>query len=250
MNIVILGYVHTVPDRFLLRFKSCSGTVWTGINVLLWCRNCSEAFPVWTEALSVTQIATLPFDLKRLFSKTRFRCNFCSDKSVYTWFGPFQKPIRYGTFHFQQRSGAVLFRSRNCFESSVPSVNRSPVRYTFCVTPFHYPVHCEHSLSILFHQLSRLCNAWSQHAPPCFWIHCKGVKDFKEVSLHAPITWNTFQFKQKNMTNVACFYGQHFLCLKGINVKYQSLCLPLQLLWKEVLPWEGNQRTKENQYMI
>ena len=59
------GYVHTVPDRFLLRFKSCSGTVWTGINVLLWCRNCSEAFPVWTEALSVMQFATLSFDLKR-----------------------------------------------------------------------------------------------------------------------------------------------------------------------------------------
>ena len=25
--IPLLGYVHTVPDRFLLRFKSCSGTV-------------------------------------------------------------------------------------------------------------------------------------------------------------------------------------------------------------------------------
>ena len=71
-------------------------------------------------------------------------------------------------------------------------------------------------LSILFHQLSRLCNAWSQHDPPCFWLHWKGLKDFKEVPLHAPITWNTFQFKQKNMTNVACFDGQHFLCLKGI----------------------------------
>ena len=122
--------------------------MWIRINVLLWCRNCSEAFPVWTEALSVTQFATLPFDLKRLFFKTRFCCNFCSDKSVHTWFGPFQKPIRYGTFHFQQRSGAVLFRSRNCFESSVPSVNRSPIRYTFCDAPFHYPVQCEHSLKI------------------------------------------------------------------------------------------------------
>ena len=71
-------------------------------------------------------------------------------------------------------------------------------------------------LSILFHQLSRLCNAWSQHAPPCFWLHWKGLKDFKEVLLHGPITWNTFQFKQKSMTNEACFHGQHFLCLKGI----------------------------------
>ena len=59
-----------------------------------------------------------------------------------------QKPIRYGTFHFQQRSRAVLFRSRNCFESSSPSVNRSPIRYTFCDAPFHYPVQCEHSLSL------------------------------------------------------------------------------------------------------
>ena len=41
-----LGYVHTVQDRFLLRFKSCSGIVLTRINVLLRCRNCSKAFPV------------------------------------------------------------------------------------------------------------------------------------------------------------------------------------------------------------
>ena len=122
--------------------------MWTGINVLLLCRDCSEAFPVWTEALSVMQFATLPFDLKRLFTKTRFRCNFCSDKIVQTWFGAFQKPTRYGTVHFQQQSGAVLFRSRNCFESSIPSVNRSPIPYTFCDAPFHYPVQCEHSLRV------------------------------------------------------------------------------------------------------
>ena len=59
-----------------------------------------------------------------------------------------QKPIRHGTFHLQQRSGAVLFQSRNCFESSIPSVNGSPVRYTFCDAPFHYPVQCEHSLKV------------------------------------------------------------------------------------------------------
>ena len=145
----VLGYVHTVPDRFSLRCKSCSGTVWTRINVLLRCRKCSEAFPVWTEALSVIQFAKPPFDLKRSFTKTRFRCNFYSDRSVQTWLGPFQKPIRYGTFHFQQRSEAVLFRSRNCLESSVPDVNRSPIRYTFCDAPFHYPVQCEHSLNAM-----------------------------------------------------------------------------------------------------
>ena len=30
----------------------------------------------------------------------------------------------------------------------LPSVNRSPIRYTFCDAPFHYPVQCEHSLSL------------------------------------------------------------------------------------------------------
>ena len=33
---------------------------------------------------SVIQFATLPFDLKRLVTKTRFRCNFYSDESVQT----------------------------------------------------------------------------------------------------------------------------------------------------------------------
>ena len=75
-------------------------------------------------------------DLKRLFTKTRFRCNFCSDKSVQTCFGPFQEPIRYRTFHFQHfpLSRAVLFRSRKCLESSVSGVNRV----------------CEHSLCFKF----------------------------------------------------------------------------------------------------
>ena len=112
------------------------------------CRNCSEAFPVWTEAPSVIQFAMVRFDLKGSFTKTRFRCNFCSDRSVQTWLGPFQKPIRYATFHFQQRSGAVLCRSRNWFESIIPSVNRSPIRYTFCDAPFHCLVQCEHSLCV------------------------------------------------------------------------------------------------------
>ena len=117
------------------------------INILLWCRKCSEAFPVWTEALSITQFATLPFDVKRLFTNMRFRCNFCSNRSVQTWLGPSQKPIPYRMFHFEQWSGAVLFQSRNCFESSVPSVNGSSIQYTSCDTLTHYVVQCEHSLT-------------------------------------------------------------------------------------------------------
>ena len=50
----------------------------------------------------------------------------------------------------------VLFRSRNCFESSVPSVNRSPIRYTFCDAPIHYPVQCEHGLRSLLWAQARL----------------------------------------------------------------------------------------------
>ena len=81
--------------------------------------------------------ATLPFDLKRSFTKTLtgFRCNFCSDKSVQTRLRTFQKPIQYRTF---SRTEQYWFRSRNCFENSVPSVSRNPIRYTFCDPLFHY----------------------------------------------------------------------------------------------------------------
>ena len=33
---------------------------------------------------------------------------------------------------------------------------------------------------------------------------------------HRNLLATSFQFKQKNMTDVACFHGQHFLCLEGI----------------------------------
>ena len=41
-------------------------------------------------------------------------------------------------------------------------------------------------------------------------------ENFKGVPLHAPITWNKFELKQKKMTNVTGFHGQHFLCSEGI----------------------------------
>ena len=55
-------------------------------------------------------------------------------------------PTRKVPLSTAEQSRAVLFRSRNCFESSVSSVNRSPISYPFCDPPFHYPVQCEHSL--------------------------------------------------------------------------------------------------------
>ena len=41
-------------------------------------------------------------------------------------------------------------RNKNSFESSVPSVNRSPIRYTFCNAPFHCPVQCHLSSVVDF----------------------------------------------------------------------------------------------------
>ena len=70
----------------------------------------------------IHQSAKLPFDLKRSFDSTKFRCNFCSDKSVQTY------PI-------WNVSLSTTERSRNCFESNVPDVNRSPIWYTSCGTP-------------------------------------------------------------------------------------------------------------------
>ena len=45
-----------------------------------------------------------------------------------------RKPIRYVTIHFQDRSGAALLRCKNRAEISDPFVNRSPIRYCYCVS--------------------------------------------------------------------------------------------------------------------
>ena len=67
----------------------------------------------------------LPFDLKRSFTKTltRFHCRLDSDH--------FKNPSN--TEHFTFNSGTELywFRSRNCFENSIPSVSRSPYSVHF-----------------------------------------------------------------------------------------------------------------------
>ena len=49
---------------------------------------------------------------------------------------------------FSKLSKVNLLRSRNCSESSFPSVNMGLILYSFCNDPFHYPVQCEHSLSL------------------------------------------------------------------------------------------------------
>ena len=61
---------------------------------------------------------------------------------------------------------------------------------------------------------------------PLPWQHQLKCKNhFKEVPLHALMTWNAFQFKHKNMTKVACFHGQHSSYLEGIQNTTRSACL-------------------------
>ena len=57
--------LHLVTDGFfdiLILGWDMEQYICTIINVLLRSTNCSEAFPVWTQALFVIQFATLPFD--------------------------------------------------------------------------------------------------------------------------------------------------------------------------------------------
>ena len=73
-----------------------------------------------------------------------------------------RKPIRYVTIHFQDRSGAASLCCKNCAEISDPFVNRSRIRYGFCVgtQAIRYSVdialvektfaHALHSRSMLF----------------------------------------------------------------------------------------------------
>ena len=141
------GYVHTVLDRFLLHFKvalvQCE-------QELMFC--CSaEIVP------KRSQCEQKPYPSYNLQRSLLIRKDHLPERGCVAISAPikvfrldserFKKPILHGMFHFQQRSGAVLFRSSNCFKNSVPSVNRGPIQYTFCDSPFHYPVQCEHSLS-------------------------------------------------------------------------------------------------------
>ena len=70
---------------------------------------------------------------KYRLTNTRFCCMFCSHKSVQPWLTPFKNlsNMEHSTFY----SGGE--QNRNCYENSVPSVNRSPIWYTFCNSLFH-----------------------------------------------------------------------------------------------------------------
>ena len=53
-------------------------------------------------------------------------------------------PIRNVPLSTAEQSNTVP--EQKLFRKQLPSVNRNPIRYTFCDTPFHYPVQCEHGL--------------------------------------------------------------------------------------------------------
>ena len=99
---------------------------------------------MWTWALSVIQFATLPFDFKRSFTSTRFRCNFCYDK-VFRLDSDLLKNLsdtKRSTFN----SGAEQFCSRAETASKAaflvwtealsgtPSPLRFPIRYSVNTT--------------------------------------------------------------------------------------------------------------------
>ena len=50
------------------------------------------------------------------------------------------------------------------------------------------------------------------------------------------------------MTNVACFHGQHFLCLEVFKLPLVLIAFAITLKGSNTL--KGNQRIKENQDMI
>ena len=101
------------------------------------------------------------------------------------------------------------WRSETFYRTQIPSIDLEK-HYFLC-----FPLT---KISLNFHAANLLK-----------WVTLRRFPD------NAPITWNVFQFKHKHMTNVACFHGQHVSCLRGY-LKYHSLCLPLQLLWKELIP--------------
>ena len=63
--------------------------------------------------------------------------------------GAFQKAIRYGTYHFWNRSVPARNRHRNCAGPAGSNVNRRPIRYGFRGAPIIDPVQCEHGLKIM-----------------------------------------------------------------------------------------------------
>ena len=146
---VFLGYVHTVPDRF------CSISKVAPLQCkqeLMFC--CSAEIVSLRSQCEQKQYLSYIFQDSLLICKDHLPARGSIVVSVLI------KVFRFHSDHFknlpdtERYTGAVLFWSKNYFESSVPSVNRSPIQYTFCNTPSrtlcHYLVQSEHHLKADF----------------------------------------------------------------------------------------------------
>ena len=70
-----------------------------------------------------------------------------AEQPVHIKSGAFQKAIRYGTYHFWNRSVPGHNRLKNRTEPVGSSLNRRAIRYGFRGAPIIDPVPCEHGLS-------------------------------------------------------------------------------------------------------
>ena len=182
-----------------------------------------KAFPVWTEALSVIKFATLPFDLKRSFTKMRFHCNFCSDTDgIQTvWKNYLIQNIALST----AEQGSTVPEQKMLWKQNSQCEKKPSIQYTFCDAPFHYPVHCEHSLRVsILHDLNFwfcLCIFMSGYvvAP-----HLKSMTDW--------LTVPQLLFKENRF-----FYTEG--CYKVVIVWFQRLekLIRMSIKLSHVLKW-------------
>ena len=116
------------------------------LNVLLRYRNCSEAFPVWTGALSVIQFATLTSDLKKTHLPKRGSVAISAPIKVFRL-----DSDRFKNLSDKERSTFNSEAEQYCSGAETASkaaflVRTEALSGTFCDGPFHYTVRCEHSL--------------------------------------------------------------------------------------------------------
>jgi hypothetical protein len=125
-----------------------------------------------------------------------------------------QKPIRYTAHHFEERTAAPSVRCRNWDDNNISYVNRSPIRYGFCVGR-----KVIRSLPNLKYQFPRL-------ATP-------GQKRYKRIpfSCHTcplPLLWHEFD-------NCLCNFLQSKV----------SCCLHMYFLWRHHLPPDKSENDQD-----
>ena len=133
-----LGYVHTIPDRFSVRLGNRSDTMWTVLGEIEPDRNGLEfscSHHIGSIFVLVSQKQTYP-RLQESDNEIPFQKQGRSaEQVVHISRGAFQNAIRYGTYHFWNRSVPARNRHRNCAGTVGSNVNRRPIRYCFRIAP-------------------------------------------------------------------------------------------------------------------